>query len=113
MNIYKVGNNLMALSQKQVENLINKRDNYDIGERHAVESLAKGNCLDIGANIGYFTVIMGKSEKVNHVYAFEPDPDNFNNLKMNIAINDLNDKVSLFGNSIGEHFDAEGKLYKC
>ncbi len=44
--------------------------------------------LDIGANIGYFTLIFAKlvGEK-GKVYAFEPDPENFSLLKKNVEEN--------------------------
>jgi len=44
--------------------------------------------IDVGANIGYYTLIFAKAvgEK-GTVYAFEPDPSNFNILKKNIEIN--------------------------
>jgi FkbM family methyltransferase len=46
--------------------------------------------VDIGAHIGYFTVLaaVGAGEK-GKVYAFEPDPKNFALLKKNIEANDL------------------------
>ncbi|MFH1656592.1 MAG: FkbM family methyltransferase [Candidatus Nealsonbacteria bacterium] len=52
----------------------------------------KGNVVvDLGANIGYFTLLaaklVGPSGKV---YAFEPEPKNFNYLKDNIKINNYN-----------------------
>ena len=112
MNIYKVGNNLMALSDKQVENLINKRDNYDIREREIVQELAHGNCLDIGANIGYHTLTMAKSKKVRHVHAYEPDPTNFDNLVMNVNLNDLRRKVSMYECAISNS-NGIARLYKC
>jgi len=112
MNIYKVGNNLMALSNKQVENLINKRDNYDIREREIVQELAHGNCLDIGANIGYHTLTMAKSKKVNYVYAFEPDPMNIYNLMLNLNLNLLHHKVEVYGCAITEK-TGKTNLYKC
>lgn len=53
------------------------------------KELNEGNIvLDIGANIGYYTLLASK--KVGNkgkVYAFEPDPTNFSILKKNIAIN--------------------------
>jgi len=44
--------------------------------------------LDLGANIGYYTLIFAKlvGEK-GKVFAFEPEPDNFALLKRNVEIN--------------------------
>ena len=112
MNIYKVGNNLMALSNKQVENLINKRDNYDIREREIVQELAHGNCLDIGANIGYHTLTMAQNENVRHVWAFEPDPTNYENLHINLRLNGLNYKVQCFCFAVTDN-NGSTYLHRC
>jgi len=45
-------------------------------------------CLDIGAMIGYFTLIMAKLVgEEGRIFAFEPEPHNFDLLVKNIAIN--------------------------
>jgi FkbM family methyltransferase len=45
-------------------------------------------CLDIGANIGYFTLIMARlAGEKGKVFAFEPDPYSFDLLVKNITIN--------------------------
>lgn len=53
------------------------------------KEVKKGNVvLDIGANIGYYTLIFAKLVgKDGKVFAFEPDPTNFALLKKNVEIN--------------------------
>jgi len=44
--------------------------------------------LDIGANIGYYTLILARLVgETGRVYAFEPDPTNFELLKKNVRAN--------------------------
>lgn len=52
--------------------------------------------LDVGANIGYFTVIAAACVgEQGRVYAFEPEPDNFRLLTENVALNGLQQRVTL------------------
>ncbi len=52
------------------------------------------NVLDIGANIGYYTVIAGKLiGPTGKVFAFEPEKTNATILKKNLAINKLSNVV--------------------
>lgn len=47
--------------------------------------------LDIGANVGYYTLLFAKTVgPYGLVYAFEPDPTNFKLLKKNIEVNGYN-----------------------
>jgi len=49
--------------------------------------------LDIGANVGYFT-LMGKSINPKlKIYSFEPNPNNVERLRKNISLNKFNDVV--------------------
>ncbi len=63
---------------------------YEELETKLVKDIVKnGNVVvDIGANIGYYTLLFAKlvGEK-GKVFAFEPEPNNFDLLKKNIEIN--------------------------
>lgn len=52
-------------------------------------NIKKGDTvIDLGANIGYWTCLLAELVgKEGHVYAFEPEPHNFELLKKNIEIN--------------------------
>jgi FkbM family methyltransferase len=52
------------------------------------------NILDIGAHVGWYTV--GMAPKCNHLYAFECSPKSFNYLCANIALNNLDYKVTKY-----------------
>jgi FkbM family methyltransferase len=55
-----------------------------------IESLKKGDVVfDIGANIGYYTILASKQVgPKGQVYAFEPDPNSLELLKKNIKLNE-------------------------
>lgn len=45
--------------------------------------------FDIGANIGWYATNVAKRDETISVYAFEPIPETFNQLKINVALNNL------------------------
>ena len=59
------------------------------------QNIHSGNIvLDIGANIGYYTLIMSKLVgSTGKVYAFEPEPKNFEVLKKNIELTKLDNVI--------------------
>ncbi len=66
-------------------------------------SRIKGNTvLDIGANIGNHSVYFAKKIEAARVYSFEPIRENYENLRRNIDINNLGDKVYLRKVALGE-----------
>jgi FkbM family methyltransferase len=57
--------------------------------------------VDIGANIGAFSVLTGKLiEGHGKVYAFEPEPNTFKRLQENIQLNNLKN-VEIFNEAVG------------
>jgi len=66
--------------------------------------------LDIGANIGYYTLIFAKLVgPKGKVFAFEPDPENFALLNKNIKINEYKNVVLI--NKAVSNETGEIKLY--
>ena len=71
-------------------------------------------CMDVGANIGYVTLLM--ADKIGPdgiVYAIEPDPSNIELLNINMMMNGYSDRVNIFNmgmsNKCGESNFYVGK----
>lgn len=54
--------------------------------------------IDLGANIGVFSVLAAKCGA--EVEAYEPDPESFELLKLNVECNGLADKVKIFNKGV-------------
>jgi len=61
--------------------------------RKYFEKFNGGTFIDIGANIGKYTIMLGKN--ANKVIAIEPEPNNFKILKKNIKKNKLKNVIAL------------------
>jgi FkbM family methyltransferase len=54
-------------------------------------------CMDLGANIGYITLLMADKVGENGmIYAVEPDPSNIELLNMNVKLNNFDNRVKIF-----------------
>ncbi|MHB9143656.1 MAG: FkbM family methyltransferase [Paludibacter sp.] len=59
--------------------------------------------VDIGANIGVFTLFAAEQIKSRgHIYSFEPIPSNFEILQNNINHNNYNEKVTIFNMAVSD-----------
>jgi FkbM family methyltransferase len=58
--------------------------------------------FDIGANVGWFTVLMGQQIKAGMCHAFEPTPDFFERLSFNCRLNELAHNVVLNRLALGD-----------
>ncbi|MDQ7056247.1 MAG: FkbM family methyltransferase [Persephonella sp.] len=99
--------------------LIDAKDEYGIfvlrngrvetpEDKYINKLIKKGSCiLDIGGHWGGFAVQFGKlvGEK-GKVFSFEPSKKNFNMLKKNIRINNLDNIVFPFNFAVGSHEDT-------
>jgi FkbM family methyltransferase len=64
---------------------------YEKFEKNMIRTIAKKSkvIFDIGANIGFYSILMSKISPESLIYAFEPIKDVFNDCLNNIAINGL------------------------
>jgi len=63
--------------------------------------------IDVGANVGSYTLLSGVVKKCN-VISFEPIPNTFEKLKLNVNLNSSTKKIKLFNIGIS---DKKGQLY--
>ena len=88
-----------------------QNDNFEPEETELIKSIIKKDwtCLDVGANIGYFTVLMAKRCKL--VRSYEPEFTNHQQLIKNILLNQtlnvLPSRIALAERS------GQGMLYLC
>jgi FkbM family methyltransferase len=106
-----------------------KNNEHELTEIEFLKQIIKNGdtVLDLGANIGVYTLIFAKLVgKSGHVFAFEPDPTNFEILSKNVkenkhenvtlvqkAVSEKNDKIKLFvskrNHASHRIFDSEEK----
>jgi FkbM family methyltransferase len=65
---------------------------YEKFEYEMVEKLVNNgdNFFDIGANIGWYSINIGKAKKNSKIYCFEPIPRTYKQLQNNIKLNLIN-----------------------
>ena len=67
--------------------------------RKKFEIKSNDTVIDVGAHIGLFTMYATQSCKNGNIYSYEPVKENFEILKANIAINNLQD-VKIFNSAV-------------
>jgi FkbM family methyltransferase len=89
-----------------------KREPYDFEKAEwalsAVRQSREVNCLiDVGANIGTICIPATKRGLVASAIAFEPEPENFARLSLNVMLNGVSSKVRLVNRAIGDRDDEQ------
>ncbi|CAN5640169.1 hypothetical protein BH10BDE1_BH10BDE1_11300 [soil metagenome] len=92
-----------------VSKYILKYGEYDAELCKLVKSFlpAQAVCIDIGANIGFWTNFLISECKAAKVFSIEPEPRNLNLFRENVKLNSSDDRVQLFANAVG---DQPGEL---
>ena len=89
----KIGGQKLYLDKEDSLLLSTRKDSYDKFEIECLKRIIKKGdiVVDLGANIGYYTLILAQLVgEFGHVYAFEPEPSNFELLSKNVKENNHN-----------------------
>ena len=83
---------------------------YEPIETEIIKSHVKQNdvVVDVGANIGYYTLLMAKLN--SHVHSYEPELRNFQLLKKNVIQNNFSSNVELYNKAVS-NFIGKSKLF--
>jgi FkbM family methyltransferase len=73
-------------------------------------SRTSGVIVDVGANIGLYSLLAIKANDRAEVYAFEPNPNNVDRLKVNLGLNKAEDRIKILPYATGAG-DGEVQLY--
>ncbi len=60
--------------------------------------------MDVGANLGHFSIVLSGIKKCNSI-AIEPVPSTYNQLRRNIELNNLGNRIEAFQLGVGEKKD--------
>ena len=120
--LFKIKKDKFYYTFKDVTFFLNIRDSIDreffmngYYEKKQLNILSKSikkysinNFIDIGSNIGIYSILMAKDHSNLRIYAFEPHKDAFRRLKENINLNKFNNRIYLYNyalsNKKGESF---------
>lgn len=69
--------------------------------RRYIDCPTAGVILDIGANIGAFTLDWASSTHKVRIYAYEPNPKTNKTLRFNVNVNGLADWVTIYDEAVG------------
>jgi FkbM family methyltransferase len=68
-----------------------------------LDSLTSPICaVDIGANVGIWTVLLASHRNVRHVFAFEPSKENLAYLRQNLELNKVINKVTIVESAVSD-----------
>ena len=77
-------------------------DSFESNELKLFSRLIKDvqTFIDVGANTGLYSILIGKLSPDTNIFAFEPHPQNFYRLKKNLELNGIT-RAELFQSAVG------------
>ncbi len=74
----------------------------NVSEVFALLAVRSSYIIDVGANIGFYSLLAAKCSSTSLVHAFEPFPHARVCLKQNIMLNDLTRRIEIFPHAVAE-----------
>jgi FkbM family methyltransferase len=110
-----VGNFKVRVANKAVANgvgaMVNALGYFDPNNMHFLEELYQAkkctNFYDVGANIGFYSLLVASSMPEAQICAFEPHPGTFSMLKENLLLNGLETRIRCWQTALGR---IDGKV---
>lgn len=100
---------ILKTFESYAQNLVHEKVTTEFFKKNIKE---RDTVVDLGANIGYFTLLAAKLVgPEGKVYAFEPEPKNFSYLKKNVEINSYS-QVSINQKAVSNK-NGKTQLYIC
>jgi FkbM family methyltransferase len=93
---------ILVLANEDVGRSILFGKSYEPAETRVLQKFIaeSSTCIDIGANVGYFSLLMGSRCRQGKVYAFEPIPLNSSLLRASIELNRF-DNIEIVEYAVG------------
>jgi len=93
------GYQLLVLANESLGRQILALHRFEKDDTKFLKSVIKNDwvCFDIGANIGYYTLLLASLATKGKIYAFEPVPLSYALLKANLALNNF---INVIANNI-------------
>jgi FkbM family methyltransferase len=96
------GYELLTIANEDVGREILFAKSFEIGETRFIQRFlsTSATCIDVGANIGYFSILMASGAPDRKVYSFEPIPLNAHLLRSSAALNSL-ENIEVIESAVG------------
>tara|TARA_B100000963_G_scaffold144202_1_gene125623 strand:+ start:1731 stop:2522 length:792 start_codon:yes stop_codon:yes gene_type:complete len=112
--LFKIKKEKFFYNYKNVKFFLNIRDSIDrelfmngYYEEKQLNILSKSikkysinNFIDIGSNIGIYSMVMAKNHSNLTIHAFEPHKDAFKRLKENVSLNNFGNRIHLYDHAL-------------
>lgn len=103
--LLELRNGLKFYTNKNILDVIAVLENFESENSHDYFKLANisknSKIIDIGANIGAFSIYAATKYPDSEIFSYEPDPKNYQKLNENIKLNDIQNVIA-FNKAVGK-----------